>query len=127
MCVNKCSWERKKKPLEGLCNLKSKINDVPIFFKKKERKWWFKFNKREPEKRELLKTKAFLPFQTAYKRNEQNLTQIGGELQERKQRPILENILHYQIIWSALSPGAGENTILMDMQWPVFTFLPFKW
>lgn len=37
LCVNKCSWERKKKPLEGPCNLKSKINDVPMLKKKKKK------------------------------------------------------------------------------------------
>lgn len=53
-CVStNAAGKEKKKPLEGLCNLKSKINDVPMF----KKKWRLEFNKGRL-KRELLKTKS---------------------------------------------------------------------
>lgn len=96
-CVStNAAGKEKKKPLEGPCNLKSKINDVPML--KKKKKWRLEFNKGEL-KRKLLKTESLFSASRQLTR-EMSKTDHRKRLsgQERKQKPILENILHQGII-----------------------------
>lgn len=96
-CVStNAAGKEKKKPLEGPCNLKSKINDVPML--KKKKKWRLEFNKGEL-KRKLLKTESLFSASRQLTREmskTDHRKRVSG--QERKQKPILENILHQGII-----------------------------
>lgn len=95
-CVStNAAGKEKKKPLEGPCNLKSKINDVPML---KKKKWRLEFNKGEL-KRKLLKTESLFSASRQLTREmskTDHRKRVSG--QERKQKPILENILHQGII-----------------------------
>lgn len=96
-CVStNAAGREKKKPLEGPCNLKSKINDVPML--KKKKKWRLEFNK-GGLKRKLLKTESLFSASRQLTREmskTDHRKRVSG--QERKQKPILENILRQRII-----------------------------
>lgn len=97
-CVStNAAGKEKKKPLEGPCNLKSKINDVPML-KKKKKKWRLGFNKGSL-KRKLLKTESLFSASRQLTREmskTDHRRRVSG--QARRQKPTLENILRQRII-----------------------------
>lgn len=101
----------KEKPLEGLCNLKvqDKWCSCFFFFKEQENGEWNSIKGKL--KKNCLKVKLFSPSRQLGREMSKTEQRKAGSSSERKQRPISENILHHQIIWSALSLGVGENVV----------------